>query len=342
MANPGFREILADIKKGTSLAPVYILMGEEAFYIDRLVEAFESNVIHPDDRDFNLNIYFGNDVDLETVITSSQQYPVMAERRLVILKEAQTMHQAKSQLEKLSPYVSRPTLSTVLVIVYKGDSLNATSKLLKAAKDTKAVVFKSEAVKEWHLSGHIKDYCDSRKYSIEEKAVILLCDYIGGPLSKLFGEVNKLMMIKGDDKRITAGDVEKHIGVSKDYNNFELTKAIASKNYPQAMKILKYFENNPKTNPTVMTNSLLFGYFQKLAIVHYLTDKSEKGMLEGLGLKSAWQLKDIKEGMRAYNPRQVVNAIHYCREFDIKSKGVGSYQNEFELLKELVFKIFTN
>ncbi|MDE5790215.1 MAG: DNA polymerase III subunit delta [Muribaculaceae bacterium] len=342
MALPGFREILASIKKGNDLSPVYILMGEETFYIDRIVEAFENHVIPESDKDFNQTIFYGNDSDIDFIVSTCQQFPVMADRKLVILKEAQTMHQAKSQLEKFAPYVSRPNPTTIFVIAYKGDNLNATSKLLKATNSSKAIIFKSEPVKEWQLAAHIKDYCNSLGFAIEEKATAMLCDYIGGPLSKVFGEVNKLVMIKGGEKKITALDIENHIGISKDYNNFELIKAVSCKNYPQTMKILKYFEKNPKTNPTVVTNSMLFSFFQKLSIAHYLPDKSEKAMMEGVGARSSWQLKDVKEGLRYYNPRQSVNAIHYCREFDTKSKGVESYQNEYDLLRELIFKIFTN
>ncbi len=342
MAVPGFRDILASIKKGSHLMPVYVLMGEETFYIDRLVEAFENYIIPEDDRDFNQTVFYGNDSEIDFIIATAQQFPVMADRKLVILKEAQTMHQAKNQLEKLAPYFSRPNPSTIFVLVYKGDNLSSTSKVIKAANSIKGIVFKSEPVKEWQLGSHIKDYCNSIGFSIEEKATSMLCDYIGGPLSKVFGEVNKLVMIKGNEKKITADDIEKHIGISKDYNNFEFIKAVSTKNYPQAIKILRYFEKNPKTNPTIVTNSMLFNLFQKITIVHYLSDKSEKGMMEGLGVKSPWQLKDVKEGLRMYNPRQAVNAVHYCREFDTKSKGVNSYQNEFDLFRELIFKIFTN
>lgn len=342
MATPGFREILTSIKKGNSLSPVYVLMGEEAFYIDKLTEAFENYLIPEDDRDFNQSVFYGNDADLELVVSTAQQYPVMSNRKLVILKEAQSLYQAKTQLEKLAPYVSHPNKTTVFVIAFKGDKLNATSKLLKAASGTHAVVFKSEPVKEYQLPTHVKDYCAGLGYSIEEKAVSMLCDYIGTPLSKIFGEINKLIMIKGSEKKLTATDVEKNIGISKDYNNFELVKSVAIKNYLQTMKIIRYFEKNPKTNPTIVTNSMLFSFFQKISICHYLPDKTEKTLLEGLGLKSSWQLRDINDGLRNYNAMQAVNAIHYCREFDVKSKGVGSYQNEYDLFRELIFKIFTN
>lgn len=342
MASSDYRKLINDIKKGKDLAPVYILMGEESYYIDCLVDAFENYLIPEDDRDFNFSLYYGNETDVETVIASAQQFPVMADRKLVILKEAQSMHQAKTQLDKFAPYIARPNKTTVLVIAYKGDSLNASSKIIKAASTSKSEVYKSDTVKDWQLSGHVKDFCSSMGYSIEEKAVMMLCEYIGSPLSKLFGEIKKLIMIKGSDKRITASDIEAHIGVSKDYNNFELIKAVGIKNYPQAMKIIRYFEKNPKTNPTVVTNSMLFGFFQKIAICHYLSDKTEKGLMEGLGLKNSWALKDVKEGLRFYNPRQAVNGIHFCREFDTKSKGIESFQNEFDLLRELIFKLFTS
>ncbi|MDE6028128.1 MAG: DNA polymerase III subunit delta, partial [Muribaculaceae bacterium] len=300
MASPGFRDILASIKKKENLSPVYILMGEEAFYIDRLVEAFENYVIPEEDRDFNLSIYYGNDADLEQVVASAQQYPIMSDRKLVVLKEAQSVFQAKSHLEKLAPYVSRPNATTVFVLAYKGDKLNATSKLIKAAGVSKSVVFKSDPVKDWQLPGHVKDYCASVGYSIEEKAVAMLCEYIGTPLNKIFGEINKLILIKGKDKKFTASDVENHIGISKDYNNFELVKAMASKNYPQVIKIIRYFEKNPKTNPAIVANSMVFGLFQKISIAHYLPDKNEKTLLDGLGLKISWQLNDVKEGLRFY------------------------------------------
>ncbi|MDE6682799.1 MAG: DNA polymerase III subunit delta, partial [Muribaculaceae bacterium] len=212
MALPGFREILTTIKKGTDLSPVYILMGEETFYIDRLVEAFENHVIPESDRDFNQTVFYGNDSEIDFVVATAQQFPVMADRKLVILKEAQTMHQAKSQLDKFASYITRPNNTTILVIVYKGDVLSGTSKLIKAANASKAIIFKSEPVKDWQLATHIKDYCNSLGFSIEEKATAMLCDYIGGPLSKVFGEVNKLVMIKGGEKKITAADIENHIG----------------------------------------------------------------------------------------------------------------------------------
>ncbi len=342
MAQPSFQEILSAIKGGKKLAPVYILMGEEAYFIDTLVDAFENYVIPEEDRDFNQNIFYGNDADIEAVVACARQFPVMADRKLVLLKEAQTMNQAKNQLEKIAPYVKQPSTNTVFVVAYKGESLNATSKVLKAASASGSVVFNSAIVREYQLPAQVRDFCNSRKVNMNDKAISLLCEYIGLPLSKIFGEITKLIQIKGNDKSITCEDIEKNIGISKDYNIFELLKAVASKNYPQAMKIVKYFSQNPKPNPTVMATSNLFNLFSRICICHYTSDKSDKSLLEATGLKSTYQLKEVKEGARNYNPAQAVKAVHAIREFDAKSKGVGSYQNEYDLLQELIFKIFTS
>ncbi|MCM1441715.1 MAG: DNA polymerase III subunit delta [Roseburia sp.] len=341
MALPSFRDIVLDIRKG-NIAPVYILMGEEDYYIDCLMNELEKNVVDENDKDFNLTIYFGSESDMESVVASCQQLPVMAPRHLVMLKEAQSKQQSKMQLEKLAPYCEHPNPSAVLAIAFKGDNLNATSKLIKNATKSGAVIFKSEKVKDYQLPTKVKEYCSSQKVGIEDMAIELLCQYIGSPLSKLFGEINKLILIKGSQSaRITVEDVENHIGISKDFNNFELVSAISRKDYPKAIQIIKYFENNPKTNPTVITTSTIYNFFTKLVIAHYLPEKSDNSIKAATGARFPNQLNEIKEGMRNYNPYRAVYAIHALRDFDVESKGVGSFQNEYKLLTELIFKIFT-
>lgn len=335
------REIISDIKKGTP-APFYLLMGNESYYLDLIAESLEANVVTLEDRDFNLSVFYGNDSDPDYIVRAAQQFPVMADKKLVILKEAQTMDRAKSQLDKFAPYVRRPVPSTVFAIVYKGDALPKTSELIKAAKESGAVVFTATSPRDYQLGAVLKDYCTSRKKAIEEKACEMLCQYVGLPLSKLFGEVNKLITIIGEGtNRITATDVEKHIGVSKDFNNFELVNAVARKDYPKAVRIVRYFRDNPKNNPTVMTTSTLFNYFSNLVGAQYEPDKSDRSLMEALGFKAPVQLRDIREGMKNYSPAQAVKAVHHLREFDAQSKGVGSLQNEYVLLSELLFKIFT-
>lgn len=336
-----FRSIMSSIKKGV-FSSVYILMGEETYYIDELVKALEANVVKEADRDFNSISFYGADADVPTVIGSAQQYPVMAERQLVILKEAQTLTHAKTQLDKFAPYILRPNPTTVLVIVYKGDTLASTSQLIKAASKNNATVFNSEKIKDYYLAAPIRDYCASKGMGIDDKAVSLLSDYIGNPLSKLFGEIDKLIIAAGRDvNRISAELIEKNIGISKDYNTFELSKALGRKDYAKAMMIVDYFSKNPKQNPGVMIVATLFNFFSKLFIASVTRDKSDRSLMEVLELRNQYALKEYREGLQFYNARQSLAVIHAIRDYDVKSKGVGSTQNEYELLKELIFKIFT-
>lgn len=337
----GFRELMTGISKGNA-APVNILMGEEPYYIDLLVRQFESKLLAEEDKDFNLNVFYGNDSDVETIAATARQFPVMADRKLVILKEAQSMERAKDNLDRLAPYIENPNSDTVMVIAYKGEELKATSKFMKAAAKGNAVVFSSKPIKEGYLPGHLKDYCQTKKIGIDRDAIELLCEYIGNPLSKLFGEVDKLIVALSDkSKRITVADVEQHIGMSKDFNNLELQKALVRKDYTKTMKIVHYFSNNPKSCPTVVTAATLFSFFQRLVIFLSMKGQSETEILNAMGFKSNYALRDYYDAMRNYTFSQAVNAIHSIRRFDAQSKGIDSTQNEYELLKELIFEIFT-
>lgn len=341
-SGPTFREIMTTIRKKI-FSPVYILMGDEPFYLDQIAKALEDNVVEEADRDFNAITFYGADANIADVIASAQQYPVMAERQIVMLKEAQTMSHAKTQLDKLASYVSHPNRQTVLVIIYKGDSLSATSPLMKKTKDADCIVFKSDKLRDYQLAGPIKDYCQTKGYGIDDKAVQLLSDYIGNPLSKLFGEIDKLMLAADKDiKRISPELIERNIGISKDFNTFELVKALARKDYPKCMMIVEYFSKNPKQNPGVVTVATIFGFFSKLFIATVTRDKSDASLMAALELKSQYALTDYRDGLKCYNARQALAAIHAIREYDCQSKGIGSTQNEFELLKELIFKIFTS
>lgn len=338
---PTFREIMSSIKKG-EFARTYILMGDEPYYIDLIVKALEENAVAPEDRDFNSVVFYGADADMAALIGSAQQYPVMADRQLVMLKEAQSMFQAKSQLEKLASYITHPNPTTILCIVYKGESLPATHAMLKAAKSADCIVFKSERLRDYQLSGPIVDYCAQKGFGIDDKAVTLLCDYIGNPLSKLFGEIDKLILSAGSDvKRISPDLIERNIGISKDFNTFELVKALGRRDYAKSMLIVDYFAKNPKQNPGVKTIAVIFGFFSKLFVACVTKDKRDDSLMEALELKTPYALRDYRDGLQNYNARQAYAAIHAIRDFDTQSKGIGSNQNEYELLRELIFKIFT-
>lgn len=334
-----YRDIISDIKK-QKFAPVYLLMGEEPYYLDMISDALAANVVDESERDFNYENFYGSDADISAVAGVSKQFPVMAERKLVMLREAQSMPRAKSQLDKLAPYVANPSPTTVLCVVYKGDNLNATSALMKSAGEN-VVIFKSPKLKDYQLSGPLKDYCTSIGLAIDNKAADMLCEYIGTPLDKLFGEVDKLKVAIGDRKRITPADIENNIGISKDFNVFELKTALAERNYPKAILILKYFKKNPKNNPVVLASASLFDFFSKLCIALFSEDKSDTALMKLLELKNPHALDDFRSAMRNYNAAQAVKAVHAIRDFDAKSKGVGSLQNEYDLLLELIFYIMT-
>lgn len=334
-----YREILTDIKAGR-FANIYILHGEEPYYIDLIADAIEENAIDPDDADFNKTVFYGADSKVEVVAAAAQQFPIMADRRLVMLKEGQSMFQAKSSLDHLASYISKPNKSTVFVVCFKGESLNATSKLLKAAKEVDAVVFNSPKIRDYQLAGPIRDYCQMKKVGIDEKAIEMLADHIGADLTTLFTSIDKLIIAGGSKlNRITPDDIERNIGLSKEYNPFELTSALAGKDYPKAMKIVEYFASNPKASPTVVIYSQLFNYYQRLLLAHMSPDKTDAGLTTLLKV-SPYQLRELRKGMSKYSPLASLNAIHAIREADTRSKGIGSFTKEFDILKELVFRLF--
>ncbi len=338
-----YREVLDKINK-REFASVYLLMGEEPYYIDLIVDALERSVVKEDNKAFDQLVFYGADSDLDVVIASARQYPVMGDRQLVILKEAQTCPGNRTQLDKFASYISQPNSQGILVLAYKGDNLSATSALMKAASKAgeKVVVFKSPKIRDYQLAGPIKDYCRQKKVAIEDQAVQILIEYIGNSLQKLFGEIDKLIVGAGSEaKRITAAMVEENIGISKEFNNFELRKALSVKDYPKSLRILDYFKRNPKNNPSVMTTSTLQTFFSQLVVAHYTADKSDQSLMEVLQLKNSFALREIKDGLRMYSPRQSLAAISALRDFDCKSKGIGSLQNEYDLQQELIFKIFT-
>lgn len=337
-----FRDILQSIKQ-KKYAPVYILMGAEPYYIDQITDTLEATVVAEADKEFDQSILYGSDSNAGLLMEAAGQFPMWSEKRLVMLKEAQTLTKAKTELDKLQSYVANPNPQTVVCIAFKGDTLNKTSALMKAAsKNSAVVVFDSQRVKDWHLAGVIKDYAFANKIRIEERAIELLIANVGSSLSNLFSEIEKLRVaLSGNDKTITVDHVGDHIGVSKEFNNFELLNALSRREYFQSLRILKHFEENPKANSPFATVSLLFDYYQKLLIASFNEDKSDQGLMEALKPKSANALKDVRRGLQHYNASQLVRAIHAFRDFDTRAKGIRSFQKEFPLLRELILTLLT-
>ncbi|MCM1152798.1 MAG: DNA polymerase III subunit delta [Muribaculum sp.] len=336
-----FRELLTDIRKG-NFAPIYVLQGEEAYYLDQLADAVEAYGVDDAGKDFDLQLMYGADIkDIEDIISAARQFPMMGSRRVVIAKELQSMSGFKNEMVKLEPYFKHPSPTTVLVLVYKGDAVFPT-KTAKMVQQGGGILFDSPKIRDYQLSGPIKDYCTSKKIGIDAKALEMLVEYVGNDLSKLFGEIDKLIVASaGKIKSISAEVIERNIGISKDYNNFELTNALRSRDYGKALKIVEFFRRNPRQNPTVVTTATLYNFFSKLVIANFLKDKSDNAMMGALELKNAYALRDIKQGIANYNAYQSVKVIDYLLDFDCKSKGVQSFGNEYDLLQELVFKIAT-
>lgn len=333
--SPTFPALRQQIAKG-NLAPVYLLHGEEGYYIDRLVEDFE-NLIPEADRDFNLYTLYAPESGVDTVMDICRRYPMMSERQVVIVKEAQAIR--ADQLNKLHHYAEHPTPTTVLVISCRG--AEAKGKDLIAAVKKSGVIFESKKLSERNIVPAISDLVAERRLNIDNKALMMLRDYIGTDLSRLYNEIDKLALILGAGAMITPEAIERNIGISKDYNNFELIDAINARNSLKIFRITDYFRSNPKNNPTVMTVSALFNHFSNLLVYHYTKDKSPSGYLDALGFRNAWQLRPYEAAARAFNVRQTIEIISAIRRFDAASKGIGSRQNEYDLLHDLMFHIIT-
>jgi len=335
-----YRELLGKLGKG-ELAPVYLLQGEEEYYIDSLMSWFENNVIEEADRDFNQYVYYGADTDIDIVAATCRQYPVMAQRQLVVLKELQSMTRSAAQIDKLEAYVKNPVKSTILVVSYKAEGLPASSKFLKAVVKC-GVVFKSPKIKDYQIGQYIKGYCRSKRIGIDDKSVALLADNLGTSLKRIFSEIDKLEVSDNNKiDRITPELIEKYVGISKDYNNYELVSALASRDYPRCMKIVDHFRSNPRKNPTVITISAIFTFFSRLVIGQSLPYKNDQAITDTVGFLNYIALKELKTAMGKYNLMQSIRAIGYIRKFDAMSKGIGSVQNEYDLLLDLIFKILT-
>lgn len=331
-----FDEICRDIL-AKKFSPIYILMGDEPFFMDKITELLMENVLEESEKDFNQIIMYGADTDAVSIINASRRFPMMSKYQLIVVREAQLIR----DIEILSSYAKNPLMSTILVINYKYKNLDR-RKTLAAVVEKTGVLFEAKKIPDYKIPGFITSLLEQRSISIDNKAAQMLSDFLGNDLSRLSKELDKLtlMLPEKASKRVTPELVEQNIGISKEYNNFELIKAIASRDILKANRIIRYFEKNPKSNPIQMTLPVLFNYFSNLLICYYSKDRSEAGLMATLGLRGSFQVKDYLLGMRNFSAMKIFNLISDIRTADARSKGVENTSiTDSEILKELLYKI---
>lgn len=330
-----YEEIVRDLKNRI-YKPVYYLMGEEAYYIDKISDYIADTVLTEEEKEFNLTVMYGADVDVATIINAAKRYPMMAEHQVVIVKEAQSV----KKMEDLSFYLQKPLQSTILVLCHKHGSIDRRKKLA-AEVEKVGVLFDSKKLKEAQLPGFITSYLKRKSVDIEPKASEMMAEFVGTDLNRMAGELEKLIItLPQGIRRITPEHIEQNIGISKDYNVFELRSALVAKDVLKANKIIKYFEENPKTNPIQMTLSGLFGFFSNLMLAYYAPQKTEQGIAAQLGLRQAWQAREYMAAMHRYSGVKVMQIIGEIRYCDARSKGVdNSSLSDGDLLRELIYKI---
>ena len=333
-AKQTFDTIMGDLK-ARKFKPIYILMGEEPYYIDKVADFLEENVLRPEERDFNQTVVYGMETNAAQVVDMARRFPMMAEYQVVIVKEAQNI----KNWDKLDSYLEKPLASTVLVICYKHGTIDARKKFMSKAAAV-GVVFKSEKLRENAVPTFIEEYVRSKGGSIDNKAKLMIADFIGNDLARVTSEIDKAMisMTEGE-KMVTPDVVEQKIGISKEYNMFELRDALINKDALKANRIVKYLDNNPKTASLYSFLPGLFSFFQNLMVAHY-TDKSDRGVMQALGFKSEWAVRDYMKALRSFNAYKTMQIIHQIRLTDAKSKGIDNPNTSpGDLLKELVFFI---
>jgi DNA polymerase-3 subunit delta len=329
-------KIINDIKAG-NIKPIYFLMGEESYYIDKLTEYIEKNVLSEDEKGFNQMVIYGRDTTIEDVVSNAKRYPMMADRQVVVVREAQELSRT---IDKLESYAENPQPTTVLVIAYKYKTLDKRKKLVKLI-DKHGVLFESKKMYDNQVGTWIQRVLQGRGYGIEPKANAMLVEFLGNDLSRISNELDKLQIILPKGHTINPKDIEENIGFSKDFNVFELQNALGSKNQLKAYQIAQYFADNPKDNPMVVTTSLVFNFFVKILKYHGLKDKNPKTVAPALGI-SPFFLKDYDVALRNYPMKKVSAIVAALRDIDVKSKGVGANSlSTHDLLKEMLVKIFS-
>lgn len=322
-------------------APVYLLHGDEGFYTDQIASEIEK-LVAPDDRDFDLTLLYAPETDPAAVIEAARRYPFTAQRQVVIVREIQAgkapSYTATSYLNALAPYVRQPSPTTVLCLCVRGAQAKG-AEFMKAIKEGHGVVFESKKLNERTIGPTVANFIAGKGLSVDPKALAMLTDFVGTDLSRLYNEVDKLTVTLGQGAMVTPEAVERNIGISKDYNNFEFVSALAARDSGKVFKILDRFASDPKNNPPQVLITNIFSLFSNLLVAQYARDKSERGLMQELGFRWPGQLTDIRKVMQWCGPWQAIEIISLIREFDCNSKGNGSRQDAFDLMHDLCFHI---
>lgn len=329
-----FEEIMGELKN-RKYKPVYFLAGEEPYYIDIIIDYIEKNVLSEADKAFNQIVIYGDDTNIPSIIDTARRFPMMATHQVIIIKEAQTL----KKIEDLAIYLEKPLLSTILVISYKYKALDKRIKLYKVL-DNQGLYFESSKVRDYLIPGWIDRYLMNKGIKSDPAASAMLTEYLGTDLHKIANELDKLIITLPEGKpNITTTLIEKNIGISKDYNNFELQKAVGERNILKANMIVHHFANNPKDNPIMLSIASLFGFFSKLLTYHYLADKSKNSVAAALKVNPFF-VKDYEIAAGKYNATKTIQVISLLRTFDMRSKGFEDAGTDHgDLLKEMTYRI---
>jgi DNA polymerase-3 subunit delta len=335
-------DIIKDLK-AKKFKPVYLLHGEEPYYIDQIIHYMEEHVLNDMEKGFNQTVLYGKDTDMATILNAAKRYPMMSDYQLVVIKEAQDLKWGKEtegsskEAEFVQSYFEKPLASTILVLGYKYANFDKRKKLFKSISKS-GLVFQSDPVRDYKLAQWIEELVKEKGYKIAPQAAALMAEYLGTDLSKIANEVEKLMLNISKEITIDTDLVQRNIGISKEYNVFELQKALAVRDVLKCNQIVNYFANNPKANPMVMVMANLNSYFSKILKYHYLPNKNDAAKELGV---NPYFVKDYETAARTFNLNKTFDIIALLREYDLKSKGVDSSGNttDGELLKELLFKM---
>ncbi|MCG8410735.1 MAG: DNA polymerase III subunit delta [Bacteroidales bacterium] len=330
-----FEQIISDLKNKI-YKPIYFLEGDEPYFIDLITQYIIDNVLNESEKSFNQTVLYGKETELHTIINTAKRFPMMANHQVVVVKEAQNIR----NIEELIHYANAPLQSTLLVVNYKYKTLDKRKKLHKAIKE-KGVMFESKKLYDNEVPSWINSYLKKRNRSIDPGASVLLNEYLGNDLSKLSNELDKLIITLPEKEfNITSTHIERNIGISKDYNNFELHKALTQRNILKANRIVNYFSKNPKDNPFTLTISTLYHFYSKILTYHFLKNKSDRRAVAASLKVNPYFVTDYEKAAKQYNPKKTVEIIGLLREYDLRSKGHNNVSTSHgELLKELIYRI---